>query len=267
MKQSRAFTLIELLVVIAIIAILAAILFPVFAQAKAAAKKTQSLSNIKQLALATLMYNNDTDDVWVANGEPAPTNGWGWQMTWMVHVQPYMKNMDMLRDPSDNHQVVAGTGPRYSYWANGIYGWGNGWEFRGVIQASRNWTEMAPRNGTAITKPAETILFATRTKVAPGSGQTLLEGAFSPWNGIITIADGADQGKVLPGQSPDPWGKPDPTYKGLIDDTYSGQSVFSFTDGHAKAMKPAQTVDMSAPGAGGAISHKFTKMWDSLRDY
>lgn len=63
-RQSRhsAFTLIELLVVIAIIAILAAILFPVFAQAKAAAKKTADLSNLKQLGLATFMYANDFDD-------------------------------------------------------------------------------------------------------------------------------------------------------------------------------------------------------------
>ena len=59
----RAFTLIELLVVIAIIAILAAILFPVFAQAKNAAKKTADLSNIKQIGLGTVMYAGDADDV------------------------------------------------------------------------------------------------------------------------------------------------------------------------------------------------------------
>ena len=53
--MKKAFTLIELLVVIAIIAILAAILFPVFAQAKAAAKKTSSLSNVKELALGSIM--------------------------------------------------------------------------------------------------------------------------------------------------------------------------------------------------------------------
>ncbi|HRK21536.1 MAG TPA: prepilin-type N-terminal cleavage/methylation domain-containing protein [Fimbriimonadaceae bacterium] len=60
----RAFTLIELLVVIAIIAILAAILFPVFAQAKLAAKKTTTLSNIKQVGTATIMYAGDYDDVY-----------------------------------------------------------------------------------------------------------------------------------------------------------------------------------------------------------
>jgi prepilin-type N-terminal cleavage/methylation domain-containing protein/prepilin-type processing-associated H-X9-DG protein len=59
----RAFTLIELLVVIAIIAILAAILFPVFAQAKDAAKKTQCVSNTKQTALAAMMYATDFDDI------------------------------------------------------------------------------------------------------------------------------------------------------------------------------------------------------------
>src|ERR1017187_4305526 len=63
MIRRSAFTLIELLVVIAIIAILAAILFPVFAQAKAAAKRTVSLSNLKQAALGTIMYSNDSDDV------------------------------------------------------------------------------------------------------------------------------------------------------------------------------------------------------------
>ena len=60
--MKRAFTLIELLVVIAIIAILAAILFPVFAQAKVAAKKTVDLSNVKQIALGTSIYLSDTDD-------------------------------------------------------------------------------------------------------------------------------------------------------------------------------------------------------------
>ena len=63
--MKNAFTLIELLVVIAIIAILAAILFPVFAQAKAAAKKTAGLSNVKQLNLGLIMYAADHDDYYM----------------------------------------------------------------------------------------------------------------------------------------------------------------------------------------------------------
>jgi len=77
MQRCKAFTLIELLVVIAIIAILAAILFPVFAQAKRAAKKTTCLSNNKQIGLASVMYTSDSDDMTPANGEGlAPASTW-----------------------------------------------------------------------------------------------------------------------------------------------------------------------------------------------
>ncbi len=80
----RAFTLIELLVVIAIVAILAAILFPVFAQAKEAAKKTQCVSNQKQLGLAFIQYATDFDDVFpnpgggtrLASNNASPQTGW-----------------------------------------------------------------------------------------------------------------------------------------------------------------------------------------------
>jgi prepilin-type N-terminal cleavage/methylation domain-containing protein len=86
--NKRAFTLIELLVVIAIIAILAAILFPVFAQAKTAAKKTQSLSNIKNLGTAVQMYIADVDDTY-----PMCDSGINeTHVQWSTAIYPYVKN-------------------------------------------------------------------------------------------------------------------------------------------------------------------------------
>jgi prepilin-type N-terminal cleavage/methylation domain-containing protein len=85
-RTKRAFTLIELLVVIAIIAILAAILFPVFAQAKEAAKKTTSLSNVKQLGTSTSMYLADNDDSYMF--------AWGGciQQGYTEVLDPYVKS-------------------------------------------------------------------------------------------------------------------------------------------------------------------------------
>jgi prepilin-type N-terminal cleavage/methylation domain-containing protein len=97
-QSRRAFTLIELLVVIAIIAILAAILFPVFAQAKASAKTTSTLSNIKQIATSGLMYSNDYDDVvhphqyFNNSGSPVIDAGYYW------YIEPYVKSKQMLFD-------------------------------------------------------------------------------------------------------------------------------------------------------------------------
>lgn len=97
LSKKTAFTLIELLVVIAIIAILAAILFPVFAQAKAAAKKTQNISNQKQVATAVIMYCGDSDDV-------VPMSAYFSQQGTIFSVydavQPYLKNTGVFTDPS-----------------------------------------------------------------------------------------------------------------------------------------------------------------------
>lgn len=92
----RAFTLIELLVVIAIIAILAAILFPVFAQAKSAAKKTQCLSNIKQLNLGLIMYAGDNDDFYMKRVNGTNTAG---VEHWWDFVRPYVKNEQIQKCP------------------------------------------------------------------------------------------------------------------------------------------------------------------------
>ena len=104
----KAFTLIELLVVIAIIAILAAILFPVFAQAKEAAKKTACLSNDKQMATALFMYAGDNDDMLTQTSwESSPS--YPFQVHWTFLMQPYIKNWGMFVCPSDSLPVTPRT--------------------------------------------------------------------------------------------------------------------------------------------------------------
>lgn len=98
-KSLRAFTLIELLVVIAIIAILAAILFPVFAQAKAAAKQAVGLSNMKQIGTSMALYLADNDDIQVPRTTSVATTPLRTERNWKMLTAPYVKNRDMYRDP------------------------------------------------------------------------------------------------------------------------------------------------------------------------
>ncbi len=107
-RSNKGFTLIELLVVIAIIAILAAILFPVFAQAKAAAKKTSMISNFKQVGTATAMYTSDWDGHYMlSNSGGIGIPGWGFGPPDTVpgqQMQPYVKNTRISIDPMDPMQ-------------------------------------------------------------------------------------------------------------------------------------------------------------------
>jgi prepilin-type N-terminal cleavage/methylation domain-containing protein/prepilin-type processing-associated H-X9-DG protein len=127
-RRSDAFTLIELLVVIAIIAILAAILFPVFAQAREKAREASCLSNLKQISLALKMYSQDYDERLFASGN-LPAQGdpaWntrvpdgsnivrmmGGGLSWFT--QPYIKNQQIFTCPSDTGE---------NYWGRSSTGW------------------------------------------------------------------------------------------------------------------------------------------------
>jgi prepilin-type N-terminal cleavage/methylation domain-containing protein/prepilin-type processing-associated H-X9-DG protein len=173
----RAFTLIELLVVIAIIAILAAILFPVFAQAREMARKTSCLSNQKQMSTGILMYMQDYDEVVI----PANTNGYSIgclgcgspDQVWPQLIQPYVKNWQVLRCPSDPHandrelSVTSSGAPEPPNDPDHFYHWGaradvglnyvflSPW----VYDSSRAFWGSQPVAMAQINAPASTLLF------------------------------------------------------------------------------------------------------------
>lgn len=97
MKNRNGFTLIELLVVIAIIAILAAILFPVFAKVREKARAISCLSNMKQLGLAVTQYTQDYDET-----EPNGYNAWGAETGWANQIFPYVKSVGAFACPDDS---------------------------------------------------------------------------------------------------------------------------------------------------------------------
>jgi len=177
--MKKAFTLIELLVVIAIIAILAAILFPVFAQAKAAAKKTADLSNLKQLGLSMLLYANDNDDMAVPSGFDAyvfPSTGrnvfWygsieGDLMMATNHVDPkgsplypYQKSVDFMGNPAAKGIPEVGAWGHTDYGYNYMYLGGYGTFYDGYVDPAylQQYTRK-PKSLTTFARPSETLTF------------------------------------------------------------------------------------------------------------
>lgn len=178
--MKKAFTLIELLVVIAIIAILAAILFPVFAQAKLAAKKTADLSNLKQIAAAAYMYYNDYDDTlfpYRINNVPNPLgadpnvgNPTGGRtcdgsassnrLFWDEELNPYIKSYDVFKGPGVNNAWAgvnpqgASIGPSNTSAGGCSYGGQNSY---GVNRIVFNADQAAMTN-SVLAEPANTLI-------------------------------------------------------------------------------------------------------------
>ncbi|HVK05305.1 MAG TPA: DUF1559 domain-containing protein [Armatimonadaceae bacterium] len=199
-RRSAGFTLIELLVVIAIIAILAAILFPVFAQAREKARQTSCLSNLKQLGLAFAQYTQDYDETlpdWVFG---YGVNGT--QATWDVALQPYVKSSQILACPSDvySQEVTVGA-----------YG---GATVQRSYTMPRNISEPG-RPDAAIPAPSKTILLTERTGCYNNGGAHWI---------ACSVAENVGDQLRRNGASDQDW-------------RHHGGSNFLYCDGHAKLTK------------------------------
>ena len=216
LSLKRAFTLIELLVVIAIIAILAAILFPVFAQAKAAAKKTVCVSNVKQVSLANIMYSGDYDDalcIFGGYGTDLP-DGTRETVDWAQHslyagntlvkqdpgqglLQPYMKNTAIIDCPE-----AAGL-PKTVL----SYGTTYGLPFAYGINANMYFDTI---NNSSVQVPSETMLMA--------DGAYYDDSRSPARTSLITT----DLWECSP-------------YAGYLHGRHAGKASVGWVDGHAKA--------------------------------
>ncbi|MCS6830278.1 MAG: prepilin-type N-terminal cleavage/methylation domain-containing protein [bacterium] len=196
----KAFTLIELLVVIAIIAILAAILFPVFSQARLSARNTQDLSNIKQLGLAAAMYAQDYDETWVPTGsewdarctpqisplrcDGTPHRGWG------LLLMPYVKNAEMFRSPMlervgnfiNECAPASGTQMTNTYSMNYLLSRDGTYPFGDYARTPSGFELTTPARLAEIVQPANTVAILLSNSVPPrgaswGCNYVTLEGS------------------------------------------------------------------------------------------
>ena len=227
---NSAFTLIELLVVIAIIAILAAILFPVFARARENARRASCQSNLKQIGLGILQYTQDYDETYplliagLDTASAAATNGWA------VTIQPYVKSTQILQCPSDSNSPGDETSNRYSDYCYNTRMGISGTTPRPISLAAMEVPTLTIMSTDGATNGAYFIGGAASKCEGNGSaGGTAPQSTVSPF----VIGAGAGWNSLLTG----------PAYRHLDTGNYL------FADGHVKALK-ANAVTLAKPSLG-----------------
>lgn len=216
----RGFTLIELLVVIAIIAILAAILFPVFGRARENARKTSCLSNMKQMGLGVMQYTQDYDEKYPLSrvGVTLPNGTTTGNYPWHMVVQPYTKSYQLFKCPSNTSNLMM-------RWANPT---GNNGDDRvGVSYVCNGTGDTGKTANWGGVQPMNTI--------GAGGGTSLA--AIKSAAQLILIGEHPTR------QDPEYWSV-DGIDNGVYDlnfQNHLGMSNFLFADGHAKSMKPVAT--------------------------
>jgi len=248
----RGFTLIELLVVIAIIAILAAILFPVFARARENARKSSCQNNLKQLALGFKQYLNDFDERYpivavsnTASTTYAPPYGWA------DSLQPYIRNTQVYQCPSDTAEASDNSGDQgfSDYWYNKNF-------VRSIQRGSA--TIQSGANESMLGSSAQTILagdggnlqgentgsaryaicgLATEANSDTGVGQN----GVSPLGGV-TIADNSQCAAIFPTTATATI--PPAVYPSA--QIHLDGSNFAFADGHVKWLRGNNPVQSAA---------------------
>ncbi len=240
-RVKKGFTLIELLVVIAIIAILAAILFPVFSRAREQARKTQCLSNMKQIGTALMMYAQDWDEtlpIWWPPcwGNPNyPPGG----LYWTEALMPYLKNVDIFKCPS-------ASGAQHQWWSASCYPGNYGRPQNNIIcNYGYNLAILnGPRTGwwpcpnlahlSSLVLPAETVVIADCYANLFGPWARIDEQTLGGINPLIGFANGGFN-CGCPATIDVPLDVAINNYA-----RHSGGAVLVFADGHAKWYKSDQ---------------------------
>lgn len=259
MNAKRAFTLIELLVVIAIIAILAAILFPVFAQAKEAAKKTQCLNNVKQIGLGLNMYVGDYDDTLPRSAYNDYNGGtWGTAIhEWSAEVLPYIKNGKV----TDNGYAAAagGSGTLFSCPTSAVQGQANAYGVHtDMFPHCLSWQGdpsscASTKSMTSVDDVAGKVMLAEKGAATSGITPTFAFDTIAIdytgiWNDQTDVTNDivfiAPNYNYVTSQKGDcdggyPWDWPQ-TCQAFPRFRHSGSANFCFFDSHAKSMKKGQ---------------------------